>query len=438
MRDNSSAPQHKKRGEKRALFKVFLQHQFPIFKTLKDIFRTKKKRLRDCFVTSPFDMTFLVLVIAVLSVGLVMMFSASYIYAWYSSGTDDPFHYIKRQVIFAIIGIALMFLVSYIKPEIIRDMSSIIFLISLALLVIVLFFPHIIEGKEDFKRWLAIPGTDITFQPSEIAKFALITYLAFSLEKYQKLVEKKYWIIIPYILIVLLVCGLVALENHLSGTLLILGIGAAMVIFGGVRRDLIIGLSVCAVVLGTLAFIFAKDLLKDYAYDRIELWLKLLSNEELTSAELTGNAWQSMHSLYAIGSGGIFGLGFGNSRQKHLYIPEPQNDFVFAVVCEELGFIGAIIIIALFVLLVGRGFVIALRSRTKYGALLAMGISFQVGLQAALNIAVVTATVPNTGISLPFFSYGGTSLVMLLVEMGLILAVSRNTDPKKEERKIRK
>ena len=143
---------------------------------------------------------------------------------------------------------------------------------------------------------------------------------------------------------------------------------------------------------------------------------------------MRGSAWQSLQSLYAIGSGGLFGLGFGNSKQKHMYLPEPQNDFVFAVVCEELGFIGAILIILLFIIFVSRGFIIGLRSKTKYGALLALGISFQVGLQAALNIAVVTSTAPNTGISLPFFSYGGTSLVMLMIEMGMILAVSRNGD----------
>ncbi|MBO5410735.1 MAG: FtsW/RodA/SpoVE family cell cycle protein, partial [Clostridia bacterium] len=186
-------------------------------------------------------------------------------------------------------------------------------------------------------------------------------------------------------------------------------------------------------VVAVIFFIKADDILEGYAFERIRIWLKLLTNEELTAAETSGSGWQSLQSLYAIGSGGLFGLGFGNSRQKHMYLPEPQNDFVFAIVCEELGFLRAILIIALFILLVARGFVIGLRAKSKFGALLAMGISFHVGLQAALNMAVVTATVPNTGISLPFFSYGGTSLVMLLVEMGIVLAISRNGERKSKD-----
>ena len=180
-------------------------------------------------------------------------------------------------------------------------------------------------------------------------------------------------------------------------------------------------------------FVFNADkFLEGYASERIRIWLKLLTGEDLTSAEARGSGWQSLQSLYAIGSGGLFGLGFGNSKQKHMYLPEPQNDFVFAIVCEELGFIRALLIIVLFILLVARGLIIGLRAKSKFGALLAMGISFQVGLQAALNIAVVTATVPNTGISLPFFSYGGTSLIVLLMEMGMVLAVSRNGERTKK------
>ena len=191
-------------------------------------------------------------------------------------------------------------------------------------------------------------------------------------------------------------------------------------------------LGIAAVLLVGLYLVLNSDkFLEGYASSRIAIWLKLLTGEELTREETRGSGWQSLQSLYAIGSGGLFGLGFGNSKQKHMYLPEPQNDFVFAVVCEELGFVRAFLIILLFILLVARGFVIGLRARSRFEAMLAMGISFQVGLQAALNIAVVTSTVPNTGISLPFFSYGGTALVMLLAEMGMVLAVSRNSERKK-------
>ncbi len=408
---------------------------FGILYTIRDLFKGKKK-LKDCFATGPLDITFLTLVIALLAIGIVMMFSASYINAWYDSSptvNNDPYYYVKNQLLFAAIGITLMLAVSFINPSIFRDASGMIMLISLLLLVAVLAFPYEIPGKEEFKRWLYIPVVG-SFQPSEIAKLAIVMFLAFNMEKHHKLIEKHWWMILPYLGIVLCVCGLVYLENHVSGTILIAGIGVATIYFGGVR----IHWAFYAVgILGVIALVWwfvanADDILKGYASERIRIWLKLLTGEELTAAEARGSGWQSLQSLYAIGSGGLFGLGFGNSKQKHMYLPEPQNDFVFAVVCEELGFVRAILIIALFVLLVARGFIIGLRARTRYEAMLAMGISFQVGLQAALNIAVVTATAPNTGISLPFFSYGGTSLVMLLVEMGIILSISRNSERKKK------
>ena len=413
------------------MFKLFFKQHIGIVYTVRDLF-TGRKKLRDCFSTAPFDITFLALVIALLTVGLVMMFSASYIYAWYDkSAAYDPYYYIKKQVVFAIIGVILMLAVSFINHDIFRDASGIVMAIAVLLLAVVLINPYEVAGKEEFKRWLYIPVIG-SFQPSEIAKLALIMYLAFSMEKYHKLVEKKAWMIFPYMIIILFVCALVYLENHVSGTLLIFGIGGAMLFFGGIKWQWF-AFAGAVVLVAAVIFVFNADkFLEGYASERIRIWLKLLTGEDLTSAEARGSGWQSLQSLYAIGSGGLFGLGFGNSKQKHMYLPEPQNDFVFAIVCEELGFIRALLIIVLFILLVARGFIIGLRAKSKFGALLAMGISFQVGLQAALNIAVVTATVPNTGISLPFFSYGGTSLIVLLMEMGMVLAVSRNGERTKK------
>lgn len=414
--------------------KEILAH-FGIFYLIRDIF-TGKKKLRDCFSTSPFDITFLTLVIALLAIGIVMMFSASYVNAWYDTSVTvdrDPYYYVKNQVMFAVIGIALMIAVSFVKADVFRDASGFIMVVALLLLVYVLINPYIIPGKEQFKRWMWVPGIG-SFQPSEIAKLAIVMFLAFSMERYHKLIEKHWWMIAPYLMVVLIVCLLVYKENHVSGTLLIFGIGVATIYFGGVRIHpafyIVIGVGAVAAVIWFVTS--ADEFLEEYAGARIKIWLKLLTGEELTTDEAIGSGWQSLQSLYAIGSGGLFGLGFGNSKQKHMYLPEPQNDFVFAVVCEELGFARAILIIALFILLVARGFIIGLRARTRYEAMLAMGISFQVGLQAALNIAVVTATVPNTGISLPFFSYGGTSLVMLLLEMGIVLSISRNSERKKK------
>lgn len=407
---------------------------FGIFYLIGDIFKGKKK-IKDLFSTNPMDITFLALVIAVLTIGIIMMFSASYVNAWYDSSPtvdNDPYYYVKNQAVFAVIGIVMMIGVSFIKPDVFRQATGIITVIALLLLLYVLIDPYIIPGKEQFKRWMYLPGIG-SFQPSEIAKLAVVMFLAFSMERYHKIIEQKWWMILPYGAFVLVFCILVYAENHVSGTLLILGIGAATIYFGGVRiHKLVYVAGIALIVLAVIYVALNSDkLLEGYASERIRIWIKLLTGEDLTSEEARGSGWQSLQSLYAIGSGGLFGLGFGNSKQKHMYLPEPQNDFVFAVVCEELGFVRALLIILLFVLLVARGFIIGLRAKSRFEAMLAMGISFQVGLQAALNIAVVTATVPNTGISLPFFSYGGTSLIMLLLEMGIILAISRNSERKK-------
>lgn len=217
--------------------------------------------------------------------------------------------------------------------------------------------------------------------------------------------------------IIAVTAGLVYMENHLSGTLLILLIGIVMMYLGEIKEHWFI-LIVVIGVLAVIFFVFNPEILKKYAGERIVAWLD-------KDYEPRGARWQTNNSLYAIGSGGIFGTGLGNSKQKHMYVSEPQNDFIFSIVCEEMGFIRSVGIILLFVLLVWRGIVIGLKAKDRFGALLAMGIVFQVGIQMVLNIGVVTDTLPNTGISLPFFSSGGTSLVMLLVEMGMVLSVSR-------------
>ncbi|MBR0121695.1 MAG: FtsW/RodA/SpoVE family cell cycle protein, partial [Clostridia bacterium] len=210
--------------------------------------------------------------------------------------------------------------------------------------------------------------------------------------------------------------------------ILVLAIGVIMVFLGGSKMQIFAIGFAAIVVFGIYAA--ASGYLKDYMGERIEVWQKLLKNEELTDKEVQTEGWQILQSLYAIGSGGAFGMGFGKSNQKHLYLPEPQNDFIYAIVCEELGFIRAVIIMLLFVLLVLRGIHIALRCKSRFAALLTLGISFQIGLEAGLNMAVVTGTVPNTGISLPFFSYGGSAMLMLLTEMGMILSVSRSIEKK--------
>jgi cell division protein FtsW len=216
-------------------------------------------------------------------------------------------------------------------------------------------------------------------------------------------------------------CGLIVLEPHLSATILIFCLGIVLLIVGGLPKRYIfggIGLGVGGVIMLVLTGAIG------YASDRIKYWLD-------PWLDPSGEGFQTIQSLLAIGSGGILGRGIGNSRQKYLWVPEPHNDFIFSIVCEELGLIGAVVIIILFCLLVWRGFLIAMRSPDKFGSLLAIGLTFQVGLQAMLNIWVVTNTIPNTGISLPFFSYGGTSLLILLAEMGVVLSVSRSANIEK-------
>ena len=229
--------------------------------------------------------------------------------------------------------------------------------------------------------------------------------------------------ILPFLIVLGVISGLMVLEPHLSGTILILTIGIVMMFVGGVDLKWFV-LGVAALAAGVVVVVMIPGVIQ-YAQSRLEYWLDPFADPQ-------GLGFQTIQSLLAIGSGGVMGLGLGNSRQKYLYIPEPQNDFVFSTVCEELGLVGASIIVILFALLVWRGYVIAIRAQDKFGTMLSVGLTTQVGLQALLNIAVVTNTIPNTGISLPFFSYGGTALMMLLAQMGVILSVSRRAALEKQ------
>lgn len=372
------------------------------------------------------DVLFLLLVFVILVIGVMMMFSASYAYS-YAENNGDSFSYFRRQVIFAIIGLAMMYIVSKIEYRYYEKFAVLLMAIALILLILVLINPAEVEGKESHKRWLKI---GFTFQPSEIAKIALIIFLSWAIIKFREQISAHPVIsIIPFMIVVGAVCVLIVFENHLSATILMFAIGTAMTFLGGTSpKPFILIIGVCAVVgfivIANRESLVERGILPDYINERLEGWL----NKDF---EPQGARWQTNQSLYAIGSGGLFGAGIGNSKQKYLYLPEPQNDFVFSVVCEELGFIRTLGIVILFILLILRGLAIARHSKDAFGTLLVTGIMFQVGLQTALNIGVVTDVLPNTGISLPFFSYGGTSLVILLIEMGMVLAVSRRSNIKK-------
>jgi cell division protein FtsW len=326
--------------------------------------------------------------------------------------------------VFAIIGLVAMFVMSKINYKWLKVAVIPALAITILLLIIVLFYHTDLAGADDsdFKRFIPLPG-GLTFQPSDLAKFTIIlTFASYISDYYGKMRKFKYGIVYP-LGIIIIFCGLVFLEHHMSCTILLFLIGATLMWVGGSDWKLF-AFGVAMLVLIVFVVITFPDLLEDYAGSRITAWLD-------KDYDPTGARWQTNNSLYAIGSGGLWGTGLGNSKQKYLYVSEPQNDFIFSIVCEELGFIRSAIIIALFGALVVRGFVIASRCHDKFGALLIIGIVAQIGLQVALNIMVVTDTIPNTGIALPFFSYGGTAMVMLLFEIGVVLSVSRKASQKK-------
>lgn len=371
-----------------------------------------------------FDLPLFVIVIALVITGLVMMYSASYAYAYHNDG--DSNFYISHQLVFALIGFTLMMLVSFIPAERLRGATGIIVAISYLLLIIVLFMPAV----KGVHRWINLGFT--TFQPTEIAKFAIIIFGAKWGEYYCEYRRRRRKFhknkilngllrfamgLGIYGIMVLTTVLLVVIEPHISCTVLILLLAATMMWMAGVDGRIFLAIAALAVV-AVLFVIFSGSI--GYSMTRIEVWKDPFS-------DIQGDGWQNVQALYAISSGGLLGQGIGNSKQKFLYISEPQNDFVFAVVCEELGFVGATLIVLLFVIFVWRGFTISISNPDRFSKLMGIGITAQIGWQALLNIAVVTKTIPNTGISLPFFSYGGTSLVMLMLEIGVLLSISRKS-----------
>lgn len=397
--------------------------------------------MEEQLARGPMDLPFLMLVLLLTGIGVVMVFSASYASAMYDAkvARNDPTYYFVRQALFAVAGIAIMYVVSKINYQTFRWMSVFILAGSFVLLVLVL-VPHIGVKSNGAQRWIKLPVIP-QFQPSEVAKLGVIMYFAARLckrntEKPRRINPRSPWSgmqgvlersgfleLVPYALILVAVAGLMLLEPHMSGTILILAGGAAVLFAAGVRLYWFIG---GGTLMGVgLWFIITMT---PYMKDRIDLW----KDPWADGLNGLGKGFQTIQSLYAIGSGGLLGLGLGKSRQKFLYLPEPENDYIFSIVCEELGLIGACIVLLLFALLVIRGFWIAIHARDRFGALLVVGITTLTAVQVFLNIAVVTNLIPVTGISLPFFSYGGTALMIQLVEMGIVLSVSRQIPAPKQ------
>ena len=378
-----------------------------IFKKLS--FKRKKSGGRS-------DHIFLIAVLALVLMGTVAVYTAGSHFASVRYG--DKLYFIKRQILWVTIGIVAMYIGSEIKLPLLKLSAKPLYLATVILLILTLIIGFTGNGA---KRWISLGP--ITIQPSEIAKLAIPLILAYYFDKHQaKATESRsgreslvYGTLLPSVIMIIPIV-LVMLQKHLSCIIILGVIGVLVIVLSGARLRYMAG--VCGAGLAGVSYI---ALFTDYTKERITVW----RNPE--AFKLTGG-WQTLQGLMAIGSGGLFGKGFGNGELKQCYVSEPANDMIFAIICEELGFIGAGIVMLSFVILITRGFYIANRSGGYFERLLALGIMTQVSVQTILNVAVVTNTIPNTGISLPFFSYGGSSLIMLMFEMGIIISISRHAN----------
>ena len=375
-----------------------------------------------------FDRPMLIIILLLSLFGLIMVYSSSYVYALTYYGNSA--YFVLRQARVLLLGILAMLLMTKFGYKMIKIFTIPAFLLATLLLIAVLFIG---TSEGEAQRWIFIGP--VSFQPSELMKIAMILMIARISSKYKYEIHKKknfwkstlYGLVIPGAIIALS-CLLVLLEKHLSGTIILFLIGFAMIWANGSPRTWSITFSALAISAVALVIFFVnnhpeevKALVPDYMFTRVDSWLHPENYSEL------GDLWQTLQGKIAVGSGGFFGRGFGKSLQKHLFVSMPQNDFIFAIVCEEMGFIGAVTVIGLYIAFVVRGLYIAKRAPDVFCSLTALGISAHVGIQAFLNMAVVIGIIPNTGISLPFFSAGGSSLLFLFVEMGILLIISKYT-----------
>jgi len=366
----------------------------------------------------PYDLLFLLLVLMLTAVGLVMLLSASFPSAYYKTKDNNPAYYFTQQAVFAVMGVAAMLFIGKINYQRFRGAAKLLLQLSIVLLILLLIPGNpLAKSANGATRWLGIGS--FRFQPSEIAKMAIILYFADSISKKKDKMRLARYGVAPYAFWLIVVGGLVALEPHLSGAILIMGTGAVMMLVGGINWGWVLG-----AIGGVGGLLYLALFVIGYNTSRITYWLDPWK-------DAGGKGWQLSQALITIGCGGLLGVGLGKSRQKFLYLPEEHNDFIFAIVCEELGLIGATVIMLLFAALILRGYWIALHARDRFGSLLVVGVTTQIALQTFLNIGVVTGLLPTTGISLPFFSYGGTALSIQLAEMGVVLSVSRQMRPPK-------
>ena len=372
----------------------------------KSLYAKENRRLSK--IGAGVDIPFLVLLLLLLGVGLVMLYSASYAQSQYDTGYTVSTRYLQKQGACAIIGLAAMAGLSRIPPKFWLKAAWPLYGVSIALLLSVLLFGQSVNGA---KRWINIAG--IQFQPSEVAKFTLILLFARLTKGFGRSAKEFRYGVLGFGGALLGILIPLALEKHLSAILLMGMVAVVMMFVAGTSPKWLLAGAGAAVV-----FVVIYISLMGYAGDRVTAWLH-------PEQDPGDTGYQILQSLYAIGSGGLFGRGFGKSRQKYLYLPFQYNDYIFAIICEELGLVGAVLIMALFAALILRGYWIALRAPDRFSTVLAAGLITLIAVQTVLNLGVVTNLLPSTGIALPFFSYGGTALAVNLGEMGIVLSVSR-------------
>ena len=364
--------------------------------------RSKRKAL---------DYGLLIVVLILLAFGLVMVLSASAPYSLRTEG--NSYFYASKQLRFAILGIVVMLVVSNIDYRIYKGRLVDIAMIGSILLLIAVLIPGVGITRNDATRWLGFGG--FQFQPSELMKISLIIFMSAKISKNPRKIKKFWTGLVPYLLLIGVIAVLLLMEPHMSATMIMAVIAIAIIFAAGAKMSQLLPLGAVRVV---GAFVLAR--IETYRWKRVTIFLDPWQ-------DVQGDGWQIIQSLYAIGSGGLFGVGLGKSVQKYMYIPEPHNDFIFAILAEELGLAGVLLVMVLFGLFIWRGITIALKAPDMFGTLVAIGITTMIGIQAIFSMAVVSSSMPVTGIPLPFFSYGGTALVMLLASVGVLLNISRHT-----------
>lgn len=357
------------------------------------------------------DIGLLLVIFALLCAGIVMVFSASYPYALFHY--NDGYYFLKRQFLWAVLGVPVMlFMANYNYHRL--EKHAVPLLIASAALLLAVFIPGVGKEINGSRRWIG--AGFMQFQPSEVAKLAIIIFLASSLSQKKDILKSFIKGLVPYLAIIGAIAGIIVIEPHLSSTVIVFLVGCIILFAAGAKISHFIALGASAFT-GLIGLIITEP----YRLQRLETFMNPWKDP-------TDTGYQITQSLMAIGSGGLIGLGLGMSRQKQLYLPEPHNDFVFSIIGEELGFLGAALVLILFLIFIWKGIKIAVYAQDMLGSLLATGITSLIALQAIINIAVVTSSMPNTGQPLPFFSYGGTSLMFLLISVGILLNISRYTN----------